>query len=177
MSPLFSYLFIYTTISLLISSEAFFLFPWLSPRNYIPMHSVDVMAVKMTSNVALLTYEYYSLMFCEPPEGIEYSKENIGELLRGDRDVVIPIDILFLRDMLCRVICRKSLSPVDTNVFISRIDNEYFVQLMLDELPVITQLLGSEGIYDLGYKIGFVLDDRYYINNHLGKLIIFRITE
>ena len=169
MSPLFPYLFIHITVSLLLSSEAFFLFPWLSPRDYAPMASVDVMAVKMTSNIALLTYEYYSLKLCEPPNGIEYSKENIGELLRGDRDVVIPIDILFLRDMQCRVICRKSLSTIDTNIFLSRIDNEYFVQLMLDELPVITQFLGPEGVYDLGYKIGFILENRYYINNHLGK--------
>ena len=168
---LFSYLFLHISVSLLLlHSEAFFMLPWLSPRNYVPMDSVEVKAVKMTSNIALLTYDYFSLKLCEPPDGIEYSEENIGELLRGDRDVAIPIDILVLRDMQCRVICRKSLNPTDTNLFIARISNEYFVQLMLDELPVITQLMGSDGVYDLGYKIGFEMEDVYYINNHLGKI-------
>ena len=33
----------------------------------------------------LLPYDYYSLKFCKPSEGVKKYSENLGEFLRGDR--------------------------------------------------------------------------------------------
>lgn len=33
----------------------------------------------------LLPYDYYSLKFCKPKEGVKPYAENLGEFLRGDR--------------------------------------------------------------------------------------------
>ena len=127
----------------------------------------------MTSNSALIAYDYYSLKFCEHPAGVQYSKENIGEMILGDRNVVIPISFTVLEDMSCRVVCKKSYSDIDTDSLISRISHEYFIQLTVDDLPVITEFIGDESVYELGYRIGFSLNDKYYINNHLGKFLDF----
>lgn len=35
-------------------------------------------AVKLTSTKTQLPYEYYSLPFCHPPNGIVYKTENLG---------------------------------------------------------------------------------------------------
>ncbi|KAI6658978.1 Transmembrane 9 superfamily member 4-like isoform X3 [Oopsacas minuta] len=161
------YLLLYIVLSSLLTSNALYLLPWPSPKDYAIEDEVEVMAVKMTSNVALMYYDYYSLKYCEHQDGIKYGGENLGELLHGDRNVVIPITMIILRNMQCRVICMKTINHLNSNTFISRIDNEYFVQLILDQLPVITEFLGDDKIYDLGYSVGFTLEGKYYINNHL----------
>ena len=128
------------------------------------------MAGMMTSSIARIHYEYYSVKFCEHSSGVSDNEESLGEILQKEKDVVIPISVMVLREMQCRVICKKVFNPIDTNIFISRIENEYFVDLTLNEIPVITEFIGSDGLYDLGYRIGSIKEDRYYINNHLGEL-------
>lgn len=58
---------------------------------------IDVKAVKMTSTHTQLPYEYYSLPFCLPKNGtFIYKSENLGEVLRGDRYIIILFASLFV---------------------------------------------------------------------------------
>lgn len=41
--------------------------------------------VVVSSVHTLLPYDYYSLKFCKPKEGVKSYAENLGEFLRGDR--------------------------------------------------------------------------------------------
>ena len=46
-------------------------------------------AVKMTSVKTQIPYEYYSLPFCKPSDGIEYRSENLGKIVIKDFVVVV----------------------------------------------------------------------------------------
>jgi hypothetical protein len=41
--------------------------------------------VMFSSTHTQLPYDYYSLKFCKPAEGVESYSENLGEFLSGDR--------------------------------------------------------------------------------------------
>lgn len=47
--------------------------------------SLFVKVNKLSSTRTQLPYEYYSLPFCQPKQGIVNVAENLGEVLRGDR--------------------------------------------------------------------------------------------
>lgn len=162
-------LLLYTCCSLLISSTLS-MSPWQHLRDFNIDDEIEVMAGMMTSSIARNHYKYYSVKFCEHSSGVSDNEESLGEILQREKNVATPITVMVLREMHCRVICRKVLNPVDTNIFISRIENEYFVDLTLNEIPVVTEFIGSDSMYDLGYRIGSIREDRYYINNHLGEL-------
>lgn len=71
-------------ISLLLETNGFYV-PGVAPVEFKKGQKIDVKAVKMTSIHTQLPYEYYSLPFCRPNNGIIYKSENLGEVLRGDR--------------------------------------------------------------------------------------------
>ena len=49
-------------------------------------------------------YDYYSLKFCQPEEGIKPYAENLGEFLTGDRIENSPYEISMKKDEYCRVV-------------------------------------------------------------------------
>ncbi|CAH8648178.1 unnamed protein product [Heterobilharzia americana] len=57
--------------------------PGVTPNEFSKGELIEVKAVKLTSYVTQLPYEYYKLPFCRPEHLIEYPPENIGEILRG----------------------------------------------------------------------------------------------
>ena len=55
-------------------------------------HDKKILHFLLLSNIyiyssvhTLLPYDYYSLKFCKPKEGVKPYAENLGEFLRGDR--------------------------------------------------------------------------------------------
>lgn len=66
--------------------EGFYV-PGVAPIDFKRSERVEIRAVKMTSSKTQLPYEYYSLPFCQPSEGVNYQSLNLGEVLRGDRCV------------------------------------------------------------------------------------------
>jgi len=49
-----------------------FYVPGVAPIDFKKSEQVEIRAVKMTSSKTQLPYEYYSLPFCQPEEGINY---------------------------------------------------------------------------------------------------------
>eukprot|EP00605_Chrysophyceae_sp_TOSAG23-4_P000906 GSChrysophyteH1.ASY1.ANO1.1000.1 assembled CDS len=49
-----------------------------------------------------LPFDYYSLKFCQPKDGIKPYSENLGEFLRGDRIENSAYEISMLKDEYCR---------------------------------------------------------------------------
>ena len=61
--------------------------PGIDPTNYVDGTEVPVEAVKLTSVHTQLPYKYYDLPFgknCRPAKEV-FEKEQLGEVLRGDR--------------------------------------------------------------------------------------------
>ncbi|OQV23063.1 Transmembrane 9 superfamily member 4 [Hypsibius exemplaris] len=168
---------------LFIASLSEAIVPGVAPVEFHDGDLVEVKAVKMTSEITQLPYEYYSLPICRPKE-IEYKTENFGELLRGDRVVSTPFKIIMGKDEPCNILCKsdeKSDQPISAvltaeegKTIGERIREAYFVHLLVDNLPCATKfamLDNGEPQYEPGYRLGYVRDNKAYLNNHL-KLIL-----
>ncbi|KAG8222964.1 hypothetical protein J437_LFUL000259 [Ladona fulva] len=161
--------------SILRGVEGFYV-PGVAPVEFHRGARIEVRAVKMTSTHTQLPYEYYSLPFCLPKNGtFIYKSENLGEVLRGDRIVNTPYEVRMAEDVGCRLLCHTPDSPINWSEeaalkVIGRIQHEYFVHLLVDNLPCATRLVDEDTgqvRYEHGYRLGTVIDGTTYINNHL----------
>jgi len=156
-----------------------FYVPGVAPVEFKKGDPIEVKAVKMTSIHTQLPYEYYSLPFCQPKTSLQYKSENLGEVLRGDRIVNTPYEVKMAEDIPCKLLCHSPGSPInwigeESARVTNRILHDYVVHLLVDNLPCATKLINpetNEPQYEQGYKLGYVVGDKVYINNHL-KLIL-----
>jgi transmembrane 9 superfamily member 2/4 len=79
---------------LLVNVSSFYL-PGVSPKEYVEGEIVPLKVNKMVSAKTQVPYPYYSLKFCTPPEGIQETAENLGEILLGDRIENSPYIVSF----------------------------------------------------------------------------------
>ncbi|XP_051915738.1 transmembrane 9 superfamily member 4 isoform X2 [Hippocampus zosterae] len=166
-----------------------FYVPGVAPRDFHEGDIVDIKAVKMTSSHTQLPYEYYSLPYCKPTS-VVYKGENLGEVLRGDRIVNTPFNVQMNKDKKCEIVCdKKKLSKEESKLFAERIQEEYYVHLIADNLPVATRLevylnreAGAEEElkkdmkdvqFEHGYRLGFVDNNKFYLHNHLSFILYF----
>lgn len=155
---------------------------------------VEIKAVKLTSSRTQLPYEYYSLPFCKP-DNIVYKAENLGEVLRGDRIVNTMYTVLMNLDKKCEVLCKKPDDPIklsvdESKLLAERIQEEYYVHLIADNLPVATRLElfpnKEEGAeeehrkdtlrdiqFEHGYRLGFTENNKFYLHNHLSFILYY----
>ncbi|XP_018325804.1 transmembrane 9 superfamily member 4 [Agrilus planipennis] len=173
--------FLYIFLLLWIQPSQQFYVPGMAPVEFKKGDPIDVKAVKMTSIHTQLPYEYYSLPFCMPKNGsVHYKSENLGEVLRGDRIVNTPYDVRMAVNTPCTFLCQSLASPMhwsteESHTVADRIQHEYFVHLLVDNLPAATRIFNpetNEVQLEHGYRLGNVVSDQAYINNHL-KLILF----
>ncbi|XP_047987579.1 transmembrane 9 superfamily member 4 [Leguminivora glycinivorella] len=166
-------------IGLIPFSNGFYV-PGVAPVEFKKGQRIEVKAVKMTSIHTQLPYEYYSLPLCLPKNGtFVYKSENLGEVLRGDRIVNTPYEVHMAETIKCRLLCHQKNNPINWSVeesekVASRIEHEYFVHLLVDNLPVATKVLNrdtSERNIEQGYRLGFMSKGKAYINNHLKLLL------
>uniref|UniRef100_A0A673BG51 Transmembrane 9 superfamily member n=1 Tax=Sphaeramia orbicularis TaxID=375764 RepID=A0A673BG51_9TELE len=150
-------------------------------------NSFTFQAVKLTSSRTQLPYEYYSLPFCKP-DTIFYKGENLGEVLRGDRIVNTLYNVEMTKNKKCEMVCnKKKLSVAESKLFAERIQEEYYVHLIADNLPVATRLeyyppnreTGGEEDqkkdiqFEHGYRLGFVDNNKFYLHNHLSFILYY----
>ncbi|CAM1303789.1 TM9SF4 (predicted), partial [Pycnogonum litorale] len=162
-----------------------FYIPGVAPVEYFKGEKIEMKVVKMTSTKTQLPYEYYSLPFCKPKDGtVTYKSENLGEVLRGDRIANSPYEVSMATNSACKPVCQSQAKPLvwtdkDSKQVISRIEHSYYIHLLVDNLPCATKyhmLDTGEVKYEHGYKLGFVEDNKAYVNNHL-KIILKYHTE
>ncbi|XP_028849087.1 transmembrane 9 superfamily member 4 isoform X2 [Denticeps clupeoides] len=175
-------------LALLPVAQAFYV-PGVAPMNFHQDSLVEIKAVKLTSSRTQLPYEYYSLPFCQP-EKVVYKAENLGEVLRGDRIVNTPYNVLMNQERKCNVVCGSPAQPVkltldQSQLVVERIQEEYYVHLIADNLPVATRLEypnsepGTDEEqkksvqFEHGYRLGFVENGKYYLHNHLSFILYY----
>uniref|UniRef100_A0A672M6L9 Transmembrane 9 superfamily member n=1 Tax=Sinocyclocheilus grahami TaxID=75366 RepID=A0A672M6L9_SINGR len=168
-------------------------FPQTCLSNFIDLDTSHC-AVKLTSSRTQLPYEYYSLPFCKP-DNIFYKAENLGEVLRGDRIVNTMYTVLMNLDKKCEVLCKKPDDPIklsvdESKLLAERIQEEYYVHLIADNLPVATRLElypnKEEGMdeeqkkdtlkdiqFEHGYRLGFTENNKFYLHNHLSFILYY----
>lgn len=169
-------------LALLCLQQSIYCFyvPGVAPVEFVKGQKIDVKAVKMTSTRTQLPYEYYSLKFCLPKNGtLVYKSENLGEVLRGDRIVNTPYDVRMAENINCKLLCNAKDRPINWDLeqsqkVVERIRHEYFVHLLVDNLPVATRIVNPDSMevqFEHGYRLGQSDRNTVYINNHL-KLIL-----
>ncbi|XP_020585765.1 transmembrane 9 superfamily member 7-like [Phalaenopsis equestris] len=168
--------FLLACLLLLPSARSFYL-PGVAPRDFQRGDELQVKVNKLSSTKTQLPYEYYYLEYCKP-EKIVNSAENLGEVLRGDRIENSFYTFKMRIDETCKIVCRQRLSTEGVKNFKEKIDDEYRVNMILDNLPVAVPRQRRDGIqapsYEHGFRVGYkdilvagTKDEKYYINNHL----------
>ncbi|KAM3712740.1 hypothetical protein ACJW31_01G203000 [Castanea mollissima] len=113
------------------------------------------------------TYRYFDLPFCSPAH-MQEKKEALGEVLNGDRLVVAPYNLEFLKDKESEIVCKKKLKQEEVSQFRTAVSKDYYFQMYYDDLP----LWGLLGKFDKEGK-----DDpsehKYYLFKHLHFDILY----
>nr|XP_010925004.1 transmembrane 9 superfamily member 7 [Elaeis guineensis] len=167
---------------LLLSADAFYL-PGVAPRGFQQGDELQVKVNKLSSTKTQLPYDYYFLDFCKPAK-IMNSAENLGEVLRGDRIENSVYTFKMGMDETCKVACRTKLTPEAAKNFKEKIDDEYRVNIILDNLPVAVPRQRRDESqppsYEHGFRVGYkesqltgTKDEKYCINNHLSFKVMY----
>ncbi|KAI5676271.1 hypothetical protein M9H77_07221 [Catharanthus roseus] len=159
---------------LFVSAQCFYL-PGVAPQDFMKGDELMVKVNKLTSTKTQLPYSYYSLPFCKP-EKILDSAENLGEVLRGDRIENSPYVFKMREPQMCNVLCRVVLNAKSAKEFQEKIEDEYRVNMILDNLPLVKPIKrpGQDSIYyQQGYHVGIKgqyagsKEEKQFLNNHL----------
>ncbi|KAG0485062.1 hypothetical protein HPP92_009141 [Vanilla planifolia] len=164
-------------LSLVLPSARSFYLPGVAPRDFQRGAELQVKVNKLSSTKTQLPYDYYFLEYCKP-KNIVNSAENLGEVLRGDRIENSLYIFKMMIDEACTVICRHNFTADGVKNFKEKIDDEYRVNMILDNLPVAVSKQRRDGSqspsYEHGFRVGYkdiqvagTKDEKYYINNHL----------
>lgn len=108
------------------------------------------------------TYEYYSLPFCSRSK--KKRREDFGERLVGDRKIVSPYEVTFLDNVPWRLLCEQSFSRSELQMFTKAIENDYYFEMFVEDLPMWGYVGEVEGEDVL---LGHLETIRRYIYPHL----------
>mmetsp|Transcript_1335 Transcript_1335/g.3985 ORF Transcript_1335/g.3985 Transcript_1335/m.3985 type:complete len:711 (+) Transcript_1335:270-2402(+) len=168
--------------SLLPSAHAYYL-PGTYPREFLQGQHIQADVNSLVSPETELPFDYYSLPFCAPPEGIRSSVGSInpGTILMGSRIENSPYNFTVKVDEKTKLVCKPSgyapaLTQEEAEDMSQKIEDQYRVRLILDNLPITTYDLerGPESVRP-GFDMGFWADDKHFINNHLMfKILVYK---
>ncbi|XP_028807134.1 transmembrane 9 superfamily member 8 [Neltuma alba] len=160
---------------LLIHGAHCFYLPGVAPQDFEQGDTLQVKVNKLTSTKTQLPYSYYSLPYCRPDK-IKDSAENLGEVLRGDR-IENSLYVFKMREpQMCNILCKLTLDAKTAKEFKEKIDDEYRVNMILDNLPLVVPLKRIDldsTVYQLGFHVGLKgqytgsKEEKYFIHNHL----------
>jgi transmembrane 9 superfamily protein 2/4 len=153
--------------------------PGISPRTYDEGERVKMRVNKLTSSKTLLPFDYYTLPFPKPHkghgndyDGIHEVPENLGEYLTGEAIMNSPYMLYMLRNETCKIVERSVYSKEDVAVFKKRIEENYHVNWILDNLPSAAAINDIDSrtqttAYDVGWPLGSVRQGHTELNNHV----------
>lgn len=169
---------IVTVLMAILACAYGFYLPGVAPVDFVADQQVEVLVNKLDSVKTQLPYDYYSLPFCEPVEGLVRSSENLGEYLEGDRIENSPYVVKMKSEESCKLLCRRTLNQKEAKHVFSMIKDEYSVNMISDNMPAFTKHLYEINgklvdTYEEGYALGFTGSDghgetgKVYFNNHI----------
>mmetsp|Transcript_20745 Transcript_20745/g.37739 ORF Transcript_20745/g.37739 Transcript_20745/m.37739 type:complete len:620 (-) Transcript_20745:58-1917(-) len=155
--------------------------PGANPEEYTQGKAVELKVNKLTSAKTQLPYDYYYLPFCKEDK-IEESARTLGEILKGDKIQSSPYKIFFNVSERCKLLCpTKKLDREDKDKFRSMIDDEYYVNWMVDGLEGATQMEAVSAddsaepftVYSDGFPLGQYdsSSGRFYLHNHVTLML------
>nr|GEU77332.1 transmembrane 9 superfamily member 1 [Tanacetum cinerariifolium] len=82
------------------------------------------------------TYNYYSLPFCRRPGKPGHKWGGLGEVLGGNELIDSQFDIKFQKNVEKTKICELELDEAKVKVFKEAIENNYWFEFFMDDLPL-----------------------------------------
>ena len=109
--------------------------------------------------------------------------KNFVFFLQGDRIVNTPYEVKMAENVNCKLLCNTKSLPMNWDTQHSkkvteRIRHEYFVHLLVDNLPVATRIVNPDTMelqFEHGYRLGMMNKDEPYINNHLKFVLSYHM--
>jgi transmembrane 9 superfamily protein 2/4 len=166
-------------VALLLPCSSAFYLPGVAPRNFERGDQIDLKVNKLSSTQTQLPYDYYSLKFCQPADGVKPYSENLGEFLRGDRIENSAYDISMLENKYCKVLCKQSLKAKDSNDFAQAIKRNYHHNWIVDNLPAASILDTDQYVTTqyVGFPVGYVNGLTTFIYNHVNIILEYHDLE
>ncbi|EFN55304.1 hypothetical protein CHLNCDRAFT_134265 [Chlorella variabilis] len=159
-------------------ASAYYL-PGTYPQEFLVGDVIQAEANSLVSSETEMPFDYYSMPFCEPPEGVQRATSTInpGTILLGIKIQNSPYNFTIMTKQQGLTVCNgeeypnHAFPPLDqkqTKMLKDKIRQQYRVRLILDNLPITTYdlELDPESVRP-GYEVGYQVDDKYYVNNHL----------
>mmetsp|Transcript_47954 Transcript_47954/g.111895 ORF Transcript_47954/g.111895 Transcript_47954/m.111895 type:complete len:611 (+) Transcript_47954:93-1925(+) len=143
-----------------------FYLPGVAPKEYAKDAEVELKVNKLTSVKTQLPYNYYTLPYCKPDQGIQKVSENLGEILAGDLIENSPYRIKMRQNVTCAKLCTEDLDKKKKQQLKNMINDEYLVNWMVDNLPAATRYASKEA-YMQGFPVGIEKNGHYYVHNHV----------
>lgn len=158
--------------------------PGAFPEEYIEGYRLQAQVNSLTSSETELPYDYYSMPFCKPPEGISRIKTavNLGTLLEGLRIENSPYNFSVKEDASNILVCQPEgyygpLTKAEVTELKHKIDNRYRIRMILDNLPLtMVGVTEAQEFVRPGYDVGFTSNGKHYVNNHLAFKIFVHQT-
>jgi transmembrane 9 superfamily protein 2/4 len=165
--------------SLILQSAFGFYLPGVAPHSFEKDENVELKVNKLSSVHTQLPYDYYSLAFCRPEEGIKPYTENLGEFLRGDRIENSAYDISMLQDEYCRVLCQVDVTDKDNTDFSQAIRRQYHHNWIVDNLPAASILDSDQFVTTqyTGFPVGYTEGMSIYIYNHVNIVLEYHSVD
>jgi transmembrane 9 superfamily protein 2/4 len=167
--------------SSLAAASALYL-PGTQPVDYKSGEQIPMYVNKIWSSRTQLPYNYYSLPFCRPAELVT-QRENIGQIIVGDRIQNSDYKLVLGENTACEFLCAKKYEAEDTAAFTEKIEQEYTVNWILDGLPAAVRMYDEANPADVHYERGFPLgyaapdgetgEMRYLLFNHIQFFILY----
>ncbi|KAA0174773.1 hypothetical protein FNF27_03670 [Cafeteria roenbergensis] len=133
-----------------------FYVPGTTPVDFKNDDPVTLHVNKLTSTKTQIPIPYYSLPLCAP-ESVEEVGVSLGGILTGDRIESSAYELEFRRQAKCQVLCRKVNSEEEGNSLAERIEQEYTVNWIIDNLPAAVVFADQNNEDNVRYQRGFPL--------------------
>lgn len=144
------------------------------PGSYMHTYSThDKIFAKVNSLTSIeteLPFSYYSLPYCQPPEGVKKSAENLGELLMGDQIDNSPYRFQMNINETVYLCTTAALKDHQVKLLKQRTRDLYQVNMILDNLPALRYAKQNNvNIQWTGFPVGYTPQgsNEDYIINHL----------
>ena len=84
------------------------------------------------------TYAYYSLPYCQPEfeKDLRHKWDGLGSMLEGNELIDSGLHLKFNQNLATKRICDVTLTKESADEFLYAVQNHYWFQLYLDELPI-----------------------------------------
>ncbi|RNF18962.1 endosomal integral membrane protein [Trypanosoma conorhini] len=130
-----------------------------APVTYQSGTEIPITVNSLTSSRGLLPYNFYSVKTCQPDArrmGDERVRENLGEIILGNRILPSMYSVKVGENVTCREVCFVAYSVEDMERLKKLIDQHYRAHMFLDNLPLLERPGAGEGSPRLriGYRLG-----------------------